>query len=390
MFRRMGVKYGHERPRSKTRPPRPQSSDRAESPVDLSQRGRRSRSGSLKRRNSASNNGSTSSAPEDSDSGMWSAEKERILPPAPDKSARIYGGRLEALDAPAFFNTGSSFDFYPRKRDGIWLSDADLKRLFGVLVAIFFTSLLVAFTTGYVGLSRHHRGGGVDSSVEYLPDASHNQQHPLQSDVAEFCISEVEDSSTGDIILQKRKEFEPEIGFDFSLASLGAKILSTRDTKPVVNYDASLLGYSFWSGLTSDAQTDAPLQPILMPGRCWRFAGFPGRLVVELAENVVVTSFTLSHVLGPSVPKSRLKSAPHEFEVWGLQAVDDAKPHFFGNYSLSLSGPSSQDFPVEHPSTVRHPIVELKVLNNHGSAEYTCVYRFKVFGIADDMLEAPL
>ena len=79
----------------------------------------------------------------------------------------------------------------------------------------------------------------------------------------EFYLGEA-DAGNVEVTMAKRRDFEPEIGFDFSLSSLGAKILTTRDTQPVSHYNAKLLGFSIWSGFMSDAQTDAPLQPILM------------------------------------------------------------------------------------------------------------------------------
>lgn len=89
-------------------------------------------------------------------------------------------------------------------------------------------------------------------------------------------------SLLSELILRRHLESEPEIGFDFSLSTLGAKVLTTRNTKSMPHYDATFLGFAVWSGITEDPHVDAPLQPILMPGRCWRFVGFPGLIVMNL------------------------------------------------------------------------------------------------------------
>lgn len=81
--------------------------------------------------------------------------------------------------------------------------------------------------------------------------------------------------------------------------------------------DLAILGIPVLNNVyfAEDSQSDAPLQPIVIPGRCWRFSGFPGTLVIRLAENVDITSVALSHIMGATVPRHRLISAPREFEV---------------------------------------------------------------------------
>ncbi|OQV12076.1 putative SUN domain-containing protein 1 [Hypsibius exemplaris] len=176
---------------------------------------------------------------------------------------------------------------------------------------------------------------------------------------------------------------ELEIAFDYALSSLGARVLTTRDTKPIALLEAKFLGFSVYSMESSVSMEDAPLEPLVIPGRCWRFREFPGTLVIQLPEEIWVSSFSLSHVLALGVPANRLRSAPQHFEVWGLTSVGDERPHLFGAYTFQLFYQNpTQAFAVQYPAIRRLSIVELKILSNHGAADFTCVYRFKVFGVA--------
>ncbi|XP_055354322.1 uncharacterized protein LOC129599974 [Paramacrobiotus metropolitanus] len=175
---------------------------------------------------------------------------------------------------------------------------------------------------------------------------------------------------------------EPQIAFDYALLSLGARVLSTRDTQPLTVFDAKILGFTVYQESEWNSLQEAPLLPLIVPGRCWRFQGFPGRLVIQLAEPVDISAFSLSHLSSRSVPPSRLTSAPSHFEVWALADENDEDGVLLGNYTYVLSPlRPSQHFPVQQPLDRAVAIVELRVLANHGHPHFTCVYRFKVFGM---------
>ncbi|XP_023186408.1 SUN domain-containing protein 5-like [Xiphophorus maculatus] len=61
----------------------------------------------------------------------------------------------------------------------------------------------------------------------------------------------------------------------------------------------------------------------LNPGQCWAFAGFPGRLSVQLSHKATVTHVSLGHIPKIISPSSRISSAPREFSVY----VSQATPH---------------------------------------------------------------
>lgn len=103
--------------------------------------------------------------------------------------------------------------------------------------------------------------------------------------------------------------------------------------------------------------------------------------MIQLAERIVISSFALSHISSHSAPLHRLRSAPEHFQVWALSHESDLEGHLLGTYTYHLSANDPlQFFPVQNPLDTPVDLVELRILSNHGLEDYTCVYRFKVFG----------
>lgn len=68
----------------------------------------------------------------------------------------------------------------------------------------------------------------------------------------------------------------------------------------------------------------------------------------------------------------------------GLEHENDHEPLQFGTYEFHENGTNLQYFRVDEPSRDRvHNIVELRIESNHGNANYTCLYRFRVHGTTD-------
>ena len=78
-----------------------------------------------------------------------------------------------------------------------------------------------------------------------------------------------------------------------------------------------------------------------------------------------------------------VSSAPRQFEVLGLENVEDPNPVHLGNFTYdtdNLKNPV-QTFKITQSSTRKSfAFVELKILSNYGHPEYTCIYRFRVHG----------
>uniref|UniRef100_A0A0A1WF31 SUN domain-containing protein 1 n=1 Tax=Zeugodacus cucurbitae TaxID=28588 RepID=A0A0A1WF31_ZEUCU len=167
---------------------------------------------------------------------------------------------------------------------------------------------------------------------------------------------------------------------DFALESAGGQILSTRCTENYQTKSAqiSIFGIPLWY------PTNTPriaISPQVQPGECWAFQGFPGFLVLKLNSMVYVTGFTLEHIPRSLSPNGRIDSAPRNFTVWGLEHEKDYEPVLFGEYEYVDNDASLQYFPVKNTNIKRpYEIVELRIESNHGHAQYTCLYRFRVHG----------
>lgn len=146
------------------------------------------------------------------------------------------------------------------------------------------------------------------------------------------------------------------------------------------------------------------LRPSLAPGHCWPMSGSAGRITVQLSRPVVPSRFTVDHA-HRSVAL-RADTAPRSCEVWvcttklwdaiarlavsrvsllspqGYPSGLESQPRRLAVFEYMLDGPASQTF-VALPSAVRGEAfshIQLRVLSNHGSAGYTCLYRFRVAG----------
>ena len=137
-------------------------------------------------------------------------------------------------------------------------------------------------------------------------------------------------------------------------------------------------------------------------GECWPMGGTKGKLVVELANLVQVSSVTLMHIHPKLAPKGGdVSSALRTFKVFAYpepveeveeQGTKTKKKLVYPDKVEVVGGTFDKNagcmtFPVTNPLNassgggdggVRH--VELEVLSNHGREELTCLYRFMVHG----------
>jgi len=179
--------------------------------------------------------------------------------------------------------------------------------------------------------------------------------------------------------------------FDFALETAGGSVVSTRCTQM---YTARLpqytwLGLPLWMpfpgmwGSTTNPRT--AIQPGIMPGECWAFKGSEGFLVIKLAMAMKPKKFSIEHIPKSLSPNGKIDSAPKDFLVLGLLEERDPNPVELGQYSYDQNGEPLQYFERNSsnnlPETeMSFPFVELRILNNHGNKDYTCLYRFRVHG----------
>ncbi|CDW54431.1 Sad1 UNC domain containing protein [Trichuris trichiura] len=179
---------------------------------------------------------------------------------------------------------------------------------------------------------------------------------------------------------------------DYALESAGGAILSVRCTE---TYDPKSRVLTLF-GIPIFYKTYSPrklIQPGTMPGECWAFKGSVGSVVIQLGGTIQITGVSYEHVAKSISPDGHIESAPKNFEVYGLTSKNSPNATLLGSYTYREDGDALQwryilfwsntfdgSFPFKATNASAFPIVELKVLRNHGHPRYTCLYRFRVHG----------
>ncbi|XP_032869058.1 SUN domain-containing protein 2-like [Amblyraja radiata] len=101
---------------------------------------------------------------------------------------------------------------------------------------------------------------------------------------------------------------------DYALESAGGSVIHTRCTETLETKTAllSLFGFPLWYQSRSPR---AVIQPEVHPGNCWPFKGSQGFVVIELAEWIWPTAFTLEHIPRSISLGGSISSAPQDFSV---------------------------------------------------------------------------
>ncbi|KAJ1452829.1 UNC-like C-terminal-domain-containing protein [Pelagophyceae sp. CCMP2097] len=178
--------------------------------------------------------------------------------------------------------------------------------------------------------------------------------------------------------------------FDFALRATGASV-ETKLTSKAWTPSDSYLPTSVWHALGRDAgigRAEDALSQRNAFGSCFAFAGDAGALTVRLAQRVVPRSVTVEHLhpllCDPNV-NTRCQSAPRQFRILGRPKSAEDEPVVLGGgeYDSSDAAASTvQTFELLFVDGRVFSLVTLEVLSNHGHADYTCVYRFRVHGDA--------
>ncbi|XP_037134049.1 uncharacterized protein LOC119138244 isoform X2 [Syngnathus acus] len=170
---------------------------------------------------------------------------------------------------------------------------------------------------------------------------------------------------------------------DYALESGGGSILSTRCSETYETKAAllSLFGVPLWYFSQSPRVV---IQPNVHPGNCWAFRGSAGFLVIRLSMSILPTAFSLEHIPKALAPSGTLRSAPRDFQVYGLDDASQERGTLLGSYTYQEDGEAVQTYHVTEENDRAFQIIEVKVLSNWGHQEYTCMYRFRVHGTPRD------
>jgi len=208
---------------------------------------------------------------------------------------------------------------------------------------------------------------------------------------------------------------------DLALHSGGARIIPsltspTFEMRPT-NFKGQIVGLLTGNGYAIGRPPITALHHELHNGHCWPFAGSEGQLGVALASPTYVSDITIDHVAREVA--FDMRSAPREMEVWGMVEGQDnvakveewlaekgrrrergeeveEEPAYpstlpksplyirIANFSYDIHAPKNvQTFPVSQDVRdlgVDFGIVVLRIKNNWGREEFTCLYRMRVHG----------
>ncbi|XP_039380399.1 SUN domain-containing protein 3 isoform X2 [Mauremys reevesii] len=179
-------------------------------------------------------------------------------------------------------------------------------------------------------------------------------------------------------VLEKLDEDQVQMP-DYALKSAGASIVQSRTTR---SYHHNR-GKFFWLSFPMLVFVKSPeviLQPNNYPGDCWPFPGSQGETVIKLAMEIIPRAVTMEHIPKKISPTGEISSAPKDFAVYGLKEEDEEQGTFLGEFIYNCEGDLFQTFQLKNELSEFMRYVKLKVLNNWGHPEYTCIYRFRVHG----------
>lgn len=226
-----------------------------------------------------------------------------------------------------------------------------------------------------------------DSVIGMIRDVKEQQQHKEYLATQSETIVSENGSTVSELQVQQMidealfKYSADKTGIvDYALESAGGSIVSTRCSDTYFKKTAlvSVFGIPLWYTTNSPRTI---IQPEVYPGQCWAFKGGEGHVVIRTSTIIIPTGFTLEHIPKSLAPNGTISSAPKEFTVLGLDSEYERIGVSLGNYTYKDDGKPLQTFPVQNLESHKpYKFYELRILNNYGNLEHTCIYRFRIHG----------
>nr|XP_044251011.1 SUN domain-containing protein 3 [Drosophila takahashii] len=155
---------------------------------------------------------------------------------------------------------------------------------------------------------------------------------------------------------------------NYASEDLGARIIDVK-ARPIggTNIIKKLLGLDFSANPPVNM-----LRPGLSPGACFGFNGSRATVTLHLAKTIVVETLTLTHVAREMTPDLCVKSAPKDFDVYGLP-TDNSKRQLLGQWTFdNAANRRTQSYSVHNAHLFRNLVLAFN--SNHG-ANSTCIYQ---------------
>eukprot|EP00112_Aurelia_sp_Birch-Aquarium-sp1_P008567 Seg1947.6 transcript_id=Seg1947.6/GoldUCD/mRNA.D3Y31 product="SUN domain-containing protein 2" protein_id=Seg1947.6/GoldUCD/D3Y31 len=168
---------------------------------------------------------------------------------------------------------------------------------------------------------------------------------------------------------------------DYALESAGGRIHVPHHS-PTHSHGwpiMKIFGIVIWQ----DARTPREIiKPETLPGNCWPLEGPTGYVVIKLAAPITPSMVTMEH-LNPSLARfidDAWQSMPKNFSVFSWADEFGLEKTLLGSYTYAQNGRARQTFPVQTVPEQKIEYIELRIEDNYGNEEYTCIYRFRVHG----------
>lgn len=178
---------------------------------------------------------------------------------------------------------------------------------------------------------------------------------------------------------------------DYALASSGARIIPrltspTYEPEPTENLKWIIHKMIPFRD-TSPAIT--ALNPDTHVGQCWPMMGNNGSIGILLSKTIKITGVTIEHA-GKQVLLDR-RSAPRNFALWGVygEQLGQTSDGAMGDQSQHVIELASGQYDAEDPNAVQSfsvspqkptRIVVIRIKDNWGHPDYTCLYRIRIHG----------
>ncbi|KAJ3452421.1 klaroid isoform a-related [Anaeramoeba flamelloides] len=168
---------------------------------------------------------------------------------------------------------------------------------------------------------------------------------------------------------------------DYASINLGAKVVkehSSATYKEAQPITRPLQWIN--SKLSSYPKHEAALDSSLRLGDCWPFSGSNGNLTVQLAHTVSIDSFAIDHSLETKYEKN--SSAPKNLRIfyYDLHDKDLQSPKLILNDEFDFDSGFSKKIYYQGKKEIISRVIKLEILDNYGNQNWTCLYRFRVYG----------
>ncbi|CAG5129026.1 unnamed protein product, partial [Candidula unifasciata] len=211
--------------------------------------------------------------------------------------------------------------------------------------------------------------------------------------IAHFVLPASWLKSTRDIVQEALAKYNADrLGLaDYALESVGGSVLCSSETyfaKSGAMY--SVFGIPLWYHSSNPREV---IQPDVQPGKCWAMDGTHGYVMIQLAMPIMVSAISLEHIPKEVAPSGRLDSAPKDFLIIGKERTTDSPDVVLGRFTYHIDREPIQVFDIKDPYCQMKSngndcpinskvffIITLKILNNHGNPDFTCIYRLRVHG----------